>query len=62
MSDLGQGIKRFLSDIDFMAKYWYALLNYLEYNPMPIKLYIAIFKAKGQSIKYLDIPLIFVHI
>ena len=49
MSDLGQGIKRFLSDIDFMAKYWYALLNYLEYNPMPIKLYIAIFKAKYPS-------------
>lgn len=48
-TDLGQEIRRFLSDIDFMAKYWYDLLNYLGYDPMPIKLYIAIFNAKYPS-------------
>lgn len=41
---LGFEIHRFLVDIDFMAKYWYALLDYLGYDPMPVKLYIELFK------------------
>lgn len=43
---LGHEIHRFLVDIDFMAKYWFALLDYLGYDPMPIKLYIELFKKE----------------
>ena len=34
---LGHEIHRFLVDIDFMSKYWFSLLDYLGYDPMPIK-------------------------
>lgn len=43
---LGEEIRRFLVDIDFMAKYWFALLDYLGYDPMPVKLYIEFFKKE----------------
>ena len=43
---LGHEIQRFLVDIDFMAKYWFSLLGYLGYDPMPIKLYIELFKKE----------------
>ena len=33
-------------DIDFMSKYWFSLLDYLGYDPMPIKLYIELFKKE----------------
>ena len=33
---LGHEIHRFLVDIDFMSKYWFSLLDYLGYDPMPI--------------------------
>ena len=49
ITDLGRNIEQFLLDIDFMAMYWYALLNYLGYDPIPIKMYIAIFNAKYPS-------------
>lgn len=42
---LGDKIKRFLLDIEFMAKYWYALLNYLGYDPIPSKMQLACFKT-----------------
>ena len=44
--NLGHEIRRFLVDIEFMAKYWYALLDYLGYDPIPIKLYMEIFKKE----------------
>lgn len=43
---LGHEIHRFLVDIDFMSKYWFSLLDYLGYDPMPIKLYIELFKKE----------------
>lgn len=43
---LGHEIHRFLVDVDFMAKYWFSLLDYLGYDPMPIKLYIELFKKE----------------
>jgi hypothetical protein len=43
---LGHEIHRFLVDIDFLAEYWYALLDYLGYDPVPIKLYMEIFKKE----------------
>lgn len=43
---LGEEIRRFLVDIDFMAKYWFALLDYLGYDPMPVKLYSELFKKE----------------
>ncbi|MBQ8302610.1 MAG: hypothetical protein IJX97_03560 [Clostridia bacterium] len=42
---LGDKIKYFLLDIEFMAKYWYSLLNYLGYDPMPSKMQLTIFKT-----------------
>lgn len=48
---LGSKIKYFLLDVDFMAKYWHALLNYLGYDPMPIKTYMIYFKAQYPSIE-----------
>lgn len=44
--NLGHEIRRFLVDIEFMAKYWYDLLDYLGYDPVPIKLYMEIFKKE----------------
>lgn len=44
--ELGEEIHRFLVDIDFMSKYWFALLDYLGYDPMPIKLYMEFFKKE----------------
>jgi hypothetical protein len=44
--ELGNEIRRFLVDIDFMAKYWFALLDYLGYDPMPVKLYMELFKKE----------------
>lgn len=44
--NLGYEIRHFLVDIEFMAKYWYDLLDYLGYDPMPIKLYMEIFKKE----------------
>lgn len=44
--ELGEEIRRFLVDIDLMAKYWFALLDYLGYDPMPIKLYMELFKKE----------------
>lgn len=29
-----------------MSKYWFSLLDYLGYDPMPIKLYIELFKKE----------------
>lgn len=43
---LGTEIRSFLLDIDFMAKYWFALLDYLGYDPMPVKLYCELFKKE----------------
>lgn len=43
---LGEEIRKFLVDIDFMAKYWFALLDYLGYDPMPVKLYSELFKKE----------------
>ena len=43
---LGHEIHRSLVDIDFMSKYWFSLLDYLGYDPMPIKLYIELFKKE----------------
>ena len=43
---LGHEIHRFLVDIDFMSKYWFSLLDYLGYDPMPIKLYIELLKKE----------------
>ncbi len=43
---LGHEIHRFFVDIDFMSKYWFALLDYLGYDPMPIKLYIDLVKKE----------------
>lgn len=43
---LGAEIRSFLLDIDFMAKYWFALLDYLGYDPMPVKLYCELFKKE----------------
>ena len=42
---LGDKIKCFLLDIEFMAKYWYSLLNYLGYDPIPSKMQLTIFKT-----------------
>ena len=42
---LGDKIKYFLLDIEFMAKYWYSLLNYLGYDPIPSKMQLTIFKT-----------------
>ena len=42
---LGYKIKHFLLDIEFMAKYWYSLLNYLGYDPIPSKMQLTIFKT-----------------
>ena len=39
-------VNRFLVDIDFMSKYWFSLLDYLGYDPMPIKLYIELLKKE----------------
>ena len=44
--NLGYEIHRFLVDIEFMAKYWFALLDYLGYDPMPVKLYMELFKKE----------------
>lgn len=44
--ELGHEIHRSLVDIDFMSKYWFSLLDYLGYDPMPIKLYIELFKKE----------------
>ena len=42
-----------------MAKYWYELLNYLGYDPAPIKFYIAIFNSKypteEEKMKFYDL-------
>jgi len=43
---LGAEIRSFLLDIGFMAKYWFALLDYLGYDPMPVKLYCELFKKE----------------
>ena len=42
---LGDKIKHLLLDIEFMAKYWYSLLNYLGYDPIPSKMQLTIFKT-----------------
>lgn len=44
--ELGNKINSFLTDIDFMGKYWYELLNYLGYNPEFTNLYIKLFKEE----------------
>ena len=36
----------YVVNIDFMSKYWFSLLDYLGYDPMPIKLYIELFKKE----------------
>lgn len=41
---LGESIRSFLTDADFLASYWFSLLKYLKYDPIPGKLYIAAFK------------------
>ena len=41
---LGESINSFLIDADFLASYWLSLLNYLKYDPIPSKLYIAEYK------------------
>lgn len=59
--DLGHEIRRYIVDIDFMAKYWYELLKYLGYDPAPIKFYIAIFNLKyptdEERIKFFKLPI-----
>lgn len=47
--DLGREINHYISRMNFMAGYWYELLNYLGYDPTPIKFYIALFNAKYPS-------------
>ena len=44
--NLGHEIYRFIVDIEFMAKYWDALLDYLGYDPVPNQLYMEIFKKE----------------
>ena len=39
---LGNKIERNISDMKFLATYYYRLLKYLEFNPIPIKIRIAI--------------------
>lgn len=41
---LGESISAFLVDVGFLASYWLSLLNYLKYDPIPSKLYIAEYK------------------
>lgn len=59
--DIGHEIHRYLVDADFMAKYWYELLNYLGYDPVPLKIYIALFNSKyptnEEYIKFFDLPI-----
>ena len=43
---LGYEIKHFLVDIDFMARYWLSFLDYLGYDPAPVKLYMELFKKE----------------
>lgn len=43
---LGHELHRYIVDADFMAKYWHELLNYLGYDPAPVKFYIAIFNSR----------------
>lgn len=43
---LGQEIERYLVDVKFMADYYSGLLNYLGYDPIPMKLFITFFNQK----------------
>lgn len=40
---LGEMVENYLIDLDFMAKYWLALIDYLGYDPLPVKIYIETF-------------------
>ena len=42
---LGNEIERYITDVGFMGEYCLDLLNYLGYDPIPNKLYIAIFNS-----------------
>ena len=57
---LGNEIERYITDVGFMGEYCLDLLNYLGYDPIPNKLYIAIFNSIYPSteslIQYLDLP------
>lgn len=43
--ELGEKIERYLTDLNFMAKYWLALINYLGYDPLPVKIHIEVFNT-----------------
>ena len=57
---LGNEIEQYITDVGFMGEYCLDLLNYLGYDPIPNKLYIAIFNSMYPSteslIGYLDLP------
>lgn len=57
---LGNEIEQYITDVGFMGEYCLDLLNYLGYDPIPNKLYIAIFNSMYPSteslIEYLDLP------
>ena len=57
---LGNEIEQYITDVGFMGEYCLDLLNYLGYDPIPNKLYIAIFNSMYPStealIRYLDLP------
>ena len=43
---LGDKLFTFFVDLKFMALYWKQLLDYLEYDPTYIKLYIELYNSK----------------
>lgn len=57
---LGNEIEQYITDVGFMGEYFLDLLNYLGYDPIPNKFYIAIFNSMYPStealIRYLDLP------
>lgn len=57
---LGFEIEKLIVDMDFMAKYWFSLLNYLGYDPYPVKISKVLFNAKYPSdkdlLEFLKLP------
>lgn len=58
---LDNQIKHYLIDLRFMTQYWQKLLDYLKYDPIETKTYIAFFKneydTEEKLIHYLNQPI-----
>ena len=42
---MGHQIERYITDVSFMGSYCLDLLDYLGFDPIPTKIYIAIFNS-----------------